>query len=161
MQRCASFKMDTTFTFFFFKKKMDLSHLFILPSPPTGNVLITDQSCWTRGVSIECATSGKDKLAASDWVCLSSFPFPLPALLCRRLSFKIGMIFKYKPDNCSIPLQDSESFLSGGKININVEPSFFKSYPNKQKDTWHFFASLIFSVFFFFRKVSQPWETDE
>lgn len=142
MQLRASFKVDTTFTFFW-KRWIFLTFSSSLP-PPTGNVLITDQSCWTRGVPIECAASGKDKLAASDWVCLSSFPFPLLALLRGRLSFKIGMIFKYKPDNCSIPLQGSESFLSGGKININVEPSFFKSYPNKQKDTWHFFASLIF-----------------
>lgn len=138
----------TTLTFFW-KRWIFLTFLSSLP-PPTGNVLITGQSCRTRGVPIECATSGKDKLAASDWVCLSSFPFPLLTPLRRRLSFKIGMIFKYKPDNCSIPLQDSESFLSGEKININVEPGFFKSYPNKQKDAWHFFASLIFFCVFFF-----------
>lgn len=33
------------------------------PSSPISDDLISEQSCWSHGVPIECATSGKVKLA--------------------------------------------------------------------------------------------------
>lgn len=114
-----------------------MSLTFCPSLPPAANVLIPDQSGWTA--HRVCNLLEMDKAAASDWVCwpgLLFSPFLPRALLHRRLAFRTGMIFKYKPGSRSLPpshpCRKTASLSSQEGKSIEIWKQLLLSYPNNR-----------------------------
>lgn len=73
------------------------------------------QSCWSHGVPSECAASGKAKLAAPDWVCLSSLSSS--PLLSSPYSFHSSLLLLWR--------EQSEGKFVGLNTGLWGKPAYF------------------------------------